>query len=47
MFGVGSLWLGCLCRVPGPAWPLMVLPLGAWEDEEMLLVLSWSEDLGA
>lgn len=33
--------------VPGPALPLMVLPHSVWEDEEMLLVLSWCEDLGA
>lgn len=36
----------CVQGSLGQPWPLMVLPHSVWEDEEMLLVLSWSEDLG-
>lgn len=51
---LGEVWWGripldglCVEDSSGQPSPLMVLPHGAWEDEEMLLVLSWSKDLGA
>lgn len=39
-------WASCEGSLGQPS-PLMVLPHGVWEDEEMLLLPSWRQDLAA